>query len=445
MPQPVSQEQRDRMARLEQEAGRVPGVDPATPARAIHRAAIVGAGTMGGGIAMSHANAGIPVTLIDVDQASLERGLGRIRANYAATVAKGKLEQAEMDRRMALIQPATDIAAAAGADIVIEAVFERMDLKLEIFAKLDRVMQPGAILASNTSMLDVDAIAAATSRPQDVVGTHFFSPANVMRLLEVVRGKATAPAILAATLALGWRIGKVPVVVGVCDGFVGNRMLEPYFRESDFLLAEGATPEQVDAALSEFGLAMGPCAMLDMAGVDVRWDVVKRKAQERQPGQRHSELIERLGEAGRFGQKTGAGWYRYDKGDRTPKPDPALLPVLEAESRRQGVARRGVTAREITERCLYGLVNEGADILQEGIALRGGDIDLVYLHGYGFPAWRGGPMQWADEVGLAVIVAAIDRFQKELGSHWQVSPLLRRLASEGGSLANYRNPALDKA
>src|ERR1700761_3394807 len=374
----------------------IPDVPADTPLRPIARATIVGAGTMGGGIAMSFANAGIPVKLVDLDQASLDRGIGRIRGNYANTVAKGKLTQEAMDQRMGLLTPGTEIEAVADADIVIEAVFERMDIKRDIFRTLDRLCRPGALLATNTSMLDINAIAAETGRPQDVVGTHFFSPANVMRLLEIVRGDKTAKDVLATPLSVAKRIGKIPVVVGVCDGFVGNRMIEPYFREAEFLVAEGASPAEVDKALTDFGLAMGPFAMVDMAGIDVRWDVSKRRAADRVPVERYSALVDRLGEAGRFGQKTGAGFYRYETGSPAPVPDPALDAVVAAEAERQGVKRRAVSAEEIVDRCMYALVNEGADILEDGIAARSSDIDVIYVAGYGFPAYRGGPMDWAD-------------------------------------------------
>jgi len=416
----------------------IPDVPADTALRPIARATIVGAGTMGGGIAMSFANAGIPVKVVDLDQAALDRGFGRIRGNYANTVAKGKLTQEAMDQRMALLTPTTDIAAVADADIVIEAVFERMDIKLDMFRKLDRLCRPGAILATNTSMLDINTIAAETGRPQDVVGTHFFSPANVMRLLEIVRGEKTAKDVLATTLAVAKRIGKIPVVVGVCDGFVGNRMIEPYFREAEFLVAEGASPAEVDKALTEFGLAMGPFAMSDMAGVDVRWDVAKRRAALRKPGERYSWLVGHLGEAGRFGQKSGAGFYRYEKGSRAPIPDPAVDAFIAAEAERQGVKRRAVSAEEIVNRCMYALVNEGADILEEGIAARSSDIDVIYVAGYGFPASQGGPMYWADRVGLEKVNADIQKLAHDFGNHWKPSPLLARLAAEGRSFADFR-------
>jgi 3-hydroxyacyl-CoA dehydrogenase len=347
----------DHISSAERLVWEIPGVPSSTPLHSIQKLAVVGAGTMGGGIAMSLINAGIAV-----DSSALDRGLARIRGNYAGSVAKGRLSGEEVEHRMQLLHPTVDIGQVHDADIVIEAVFERMDLKLDIFRKLDRIAKPGAILATNTSMLDIDRIAAETKRPQDVVGLHFFSPANVMRLLEVVRGERTAPDVLATVQAMAKLINKIPVVVGVCDGFVGNRMIEPYFREAKFLLAEGASPADVDRALTDFGMAMGPFAMGDMAGIDVRWDVVKRRAALRRPGERYSALVERLGEAGRFGQKTGAGFYRYEPGSRTPLSDPALDAVFAAEAVRQDVRRRQISADEIVNRCLYALVNEGAYI-----------------------------------------------------------------------------------
>ncbi len=400
-----------------------------TPNRPIKSAAIVGAGTMGTGIAMAFANAGIPVTLIDVDEASLTRGLDRIRQNYASAVLKGRLSQEAMDDHMRHFAPSSDIGHVASADIIIEAVFERLDLKLDIFRKLDTLAKPGAILATNTSMLDINRIAAGTGRPQDVVGLHFFSPANVMRLLEVVRGKLTADDVLATVMTMSATIKKIPVVVGVCDGFVGNRMIEPYFREAEFLVAEGATPAEVDRALVDYGFAMGPFAMADMAGVDVRWDVVKRKAELRPAGERYSDLVDRLGKLGRFGQKTGAGFYLYEPGNRTPVPDPTLEVLFKEEAARQGVVRRVIAPNEIVTRCLYALVNEGADILGEGIAARSSDIDVIYVNGYGFPPHCGGPMFAAELVGLGKVFAEISDFRERFGDHWRPSPLLAKLAA----------------
>jgi 3-hydroxyacyl-CoA dehydrogenase len=415
----------------ERQTSKIPDVPEDTPTRDIRSAAVIGAGTMGGGIAMSIANAGIPVTVIEMKPEALDRGLATIKKNYAATVSKGRLKQEEMDKRVALIKPALDLAAAKEADIVIEAVFERMDVKQDLFRKLDQTAKPGAILATNTSTLDVNAIAAVTRRPQDVIGTHFFSPANVMRLLEVVRGAKTGKDVLAATMKFGKTIKKLPVVSGVCDGFIGNRMLEKYGQQSLFLLDEGALPHQVDAAARDWGMAMGPFTMGDMAGLDVGWEIRKRRYRER-PGFVYSKVNDRICEAGRFGQKTGKGWYRYEPGNRTPIPDPEAEKIIADYRKEIGVARREISDEEIVQRLIYALVNEGAYILEEGIALRASDIDMVYLTGYGFPAYRGGPMFYADTVGLAEVLAAIERFRKGyMGEVWKPAPLLAKLAREG--------------
>jgi 3-hydroxyacyl-CoA dehydrogenase len=415
----------------ERQTTKIPGVPEDTPVRQIRKAAVVGAGTMGGGIAMCFANVGIPLTLIDTTQDALDRGLNKIRDNYAATVAKGRLAQSEMDKRMGLIHGSVNLGKAADADIVVEAVFERMDVKKEIFRKLDGIAQQGAILATNTSTLDVDEIAAATARPQDVVGTHFFSPANVMRLLEVVRGEKTAKDVLATTMKLGKTLKKVPVVSGVCDGFIGNRMLEKYGQQSLFLLDEGASPAQIDGALQRFGMAMGPFAMYDMAGNDIGWEIRKRRSKER-PDMVYSKAADRICEKGWFGQKTGRGWYRYEKGNRKPIPDPEVDKLLSEYRAEIGVKQRKIPDDEIVERCIYALVNEGARILEEGIALRASDIDMVYLTGYGFPPYRGGPMFYADQVGLDKVLASIEKWRAGYqGAQWQPAPLLARLAKEG--------------
>jgi 3-hydroxyacyl-CoA dehydrogenase len=415
----------------ERQTTKIPGVPEDTPVRTIQKAAVIGAGTMGGGIAMCFANVGIPVTLVDMTKEALDKGLAKIKGNYAATVEKGRLKQDEMDKRMGLISPASSLNEIKGADIVIEAVFERMDVKKDIFGKLDGLMQPGAILATNTSTLDVDEIARATKRPQDVVGTHFFSPANVMRLLEVVRGAKTDKGVIATTMKLGKTLKKVPVVSGVCDGFIGNRMLEKYVQQSLFLLEEGATPAQVDGALQRWGLAMGPFAMYDMAGNDIGWEIRKRRAKER-PDMVYSKVADRVCEKGWFGQKAGRGWYKYEKGNRKPIPDPEVEKMLEDYRKELKLKPRKVPDDEIVERCIFALVNEGARILEEGIALRGSDIDMVYLTGYGFPPYRGGPMFYADTVGLDKVLASIERFQKGYqGAQWQVAPLLVKLAKEG--------------
>jgi 3-hydroxyacyl-CoA dehydrogenase len=384
---------------------------------------------MGGGIAMNFANDGIPVTLIDMNPAAVDKGLATIKKNYAATVSKGRLKQEDMDRRMALIQPSTEMPS--DADIFIEAVFERMDVKKDIFRKLDALAKPGAILATNTSTLDVDEIAASTKRPQDVIGTHFFSPANVMRLLEVVRGEKTAKDVLATTMKLGKALKKVPVVSGVCDGFIGNRMLEKYGQQSLFLLDEGATPQQVDAAMAKFGMAMGPFTMYDMAGNDIGWEIRKRRYQER-PDFVYSKIADRICEQGRFGQKTGKGFYRYEPGNRKPIPDPDVDNILAAYRSELKISPRKISDEEIVERLIYALVNEGAHILEEGIAMRASDIDMVYLTGYGFPPYRGGPMFYADTVGLDKVLKAIEGFQKGYqGGQWKPAPLLVKLAKEG--------------
>ena len=415
----------------ERQTSKIPDVPEDTPARPINNAAVIGAGTMGGGIAMSFANAGIPVKLVDSTQQALDKGLQRIKGNYAATVEKGRLTQAEMDKRMGLISPAASLNEIKGADIVVEAVFERMDVKQELFKKLDALMQPGAILATNTSTLDVDQIAAATKRPGDVIGTHFFSPANVMRLLEVVRGKKTAKEVLATTMKLGKQLKKLPVVSGVCDGFIGNRMLEKYVQQSLFLLEEGATPAQVDGALQRWGLAMGPFAMYDMAGNDIGWEIRKRRAKER-PDMVYSKIADAICEKGWFGQKSGRGWYRYEKGNRKPIPDPEVEQMLSDYRKELKLSPRKIADDEIVERCIFALANEGARILEEGIALRASDIDMVYLTGYGFPPYRGGPMFYADQAGLEKVLDSIHRFKKGYqGSQWQPAPLLVKLAKEG--------------
>jgi 3-hydroxyacyl-CoA dehydrogenase len=415
----------------ERQTSKIPDVPEDTPVRELKKAAVIGAGTMGGGIAMNFANAGIPVTLIDMNQAAVDKGLSTIKKNYAATVSKGRLKQADMDKRLGLSNETTKLEDAKEADIIIEAVFERMDVKKDLFRKLDALAKPGAILATNTSTLDVDEIAASTKRPQDVIGTHFFSPANVMRLLEVVRGKKTDKSVLATTMKLGKTLKKVPVVSGVCDGFIGNRMLEKYGQQSLFLLDEGATPQQVDAAMAKFGMAMGPFTMYDMAGNDIGWEIRKRRYQER-PDFVYSKIADRICEQGRFGQKTGKGFYKYEAGNRKPIPDPDVDRILTSYRKEIGAKPRTISDEEIVERLVYALVNEGAHILEEGIALRASDIDMVYLTGYGFPPYRGGPMFYADTVGLSKVLSAIQGFQKGYqGEQWKPAPLLAKLAKEG--------------
>jgi len=387
---------------------------------------------MGGGIAMNFVNAGIPVKVVEVAQEALDKGLGVVRKNYAATVAKGRLSQEAMDQRMALLQGVLSYDGIQDVDIVIEAVFEDMALKKQVFEKLDAAAKPGAILATNTSTLDVNEIAAVTKRPQDVVGLHFFSPANVMKLLEVVRAAKTAPDTLATAMKLARTIKKVGVVAGVCDGFIGNRMLHAYFREAGFLLEEGALPQQVDRVIESFGFAMGPFRVSDLAGLDVGWYIRKRQAATRPAHLRYSKVADQICELGRFGQKTGAGWYRYEAGNRTPIPDAEIEALIVKASKEAGIERREITDQEILERCMYALVNTGAKILEEGIALRASDIDVVYIYGYGFPRFRGGPMFHADSVGLDQVYEAVKRFHGQHGVFWEPAPLLERLAREGG-------------
>ena len=415
----------------ERQTTKIPDVPEDTPLREIKKAAIVGAGTMGGGISMSFANVGIPVTILDVSQDALDRGLKRIRDNYAVTVSRGRLKQEDMDERIKLISPSLKFDSLKDADIIIEAVFEKMDVKQDMFRKIDALARPGAILATNTSTLDVNQIAEVTQRPQDVIGTHFFSPANVMRLFEVVRGAKTAKDVLATTMKLGKALKKVPVVSGVCDGFIGNRMLEKYQQQAMFLVDEGASPAQIDKALQNWGMAMGLFAVGDMAGLDIGWEVRKRRYAER-PNFVYSRVGDRICEAGRFGQKTGKGWYRYEPGSRKPIPDPEVEKMISQYRKEINLTPRQISDEEIIERCVYAMVNEGARILAEGIALRASDIDMVYLTGYGFPAYRGGPMFYADTVGLDKVVGAIEKFSKGYqGSQWQVAPLLKKLAEEG--------------
>jgi 3-hydroxyacyl-CoA dehydrogenase len=414
----------------EREAAKVPGMPEGTRPRPITRAAVVGAGTMGGGIAMCFANAGIPVTLIETGRDLLDKGRDRIAANYRATMARGGLAAPDMEHRMGLIGGAVGIEAAGEADVVIEAVFEEMDLKKRVFAELDRVAKPGALLATNTSTLDVDEIALATARPQDVVGTHFFSPANVMRLLEIVRGTASAADAIATALALARRLGKVPAVVGVCYGFVGNRMLARRSVEAERLLLEGASPQEVEAALVEFGLPMGPFAMMDLAGLDVGWLIRKSRGER-------AAIEDALCEAGHFGQKTGKGYFRYETGSRTPIPDPEVEQIIAAAADRLGIARRKIEAAEIVERMVLPMVNEGARILDEGIAARPGDIDVIWVYGYGWPAWRGGPMYYADRLGLGQVRDRLAFYAKRSGNEsLQPAGLISRLAAEGKGFAS---------
>jgi 3-hydroxyacyl-CoA dehydrogenase len=406
-----------------------------TPLREIRKVGVIGAGTMGGGITMNFLNAGIPVVLLEMKQEALDKGVATIRKNYENSAKKGKLTAEQVEQRMALIAPAVDdYTRFADVDLVIEAVFENMDVKEQVFRKLDEVCKPGAILASNTSYLNIDRIAEFTKRPADVLGLHFFSPANVMRLLEVVRGAKTAPDVLATSMQLAKKIKKVAVVSGVCDGFIGNRMLARYGAAAQGLINAGALPQQIDGALQKFGLAMGPFRMGDLAGLDIGWATRKRKAAEANVPMKPI-VADKLCEAGRFGQKTGAGWYRYEAGKREPIPDAVTEQLINDYRAANGITPRKVSDEEVVERCIYALVNEGARILAEGIAARASDIDLVYLNGYGFPAHRGGPMMYADTVGLPNVVRALRRFAAEPGADpsWQPAPLLLQLAEEGKS------------
>ena len=417
----------------ERAASKIPGIPEDIATRDIRSVAIIGAGTMGGGIAMNFLNAGIPVKILEMKQEALDKGLATIRKNYEAQVNKGKLKEDKYAERMALLSPTLSYPELGDADLVIEAVFEEISVKQQVFEQLDAVMKPGAILASNTSTLDLDRIASFTKRPQDVIGMHFFSPANVMRLLEVVRGARTADDVLATVMKLGKKIGKTCVVSGVCDGFIGNRMIEQYSRQAGFLLEEGCTPQQVDKAVEKFGFAMGPFRMGDLAGNDIGWAIRKRRYVEK-PSLRYSKTADLLCEMGRYGQKTGAGWYDYVPGKRDAIPSELVNDMLGRHRAEMGITPRRIGDDEIVHRLVWSLVNEGARIVEEGIALRASDIDMVYLTGYGFPLWRGGPMNYADTVGLWNVVQAMKKFSKNPAddqAFWQPAPLLAKLAAEG--------------
>ena len=421
----------------EREVAKIPDVPKETAQIPVESAAVVGAGTMGGGIAMVFANAGIPVLLKEADQAALDQGLSKIRKNYATSVERGRFTQEFVDERLKLIQPTLRYDGFERVDMVIEAVFEGMALKKEVFAQLDRVCKAGAILASNTSTLDIDEIASTTSRPDFVIGTHFFSPANVMRLLEIVRGKKSSKEVIATTMQLAKKLGKIGVLVGNCRGFVGNRMFHPYVRESVFLVEEGATVEAVDKALYDFGMAMGPLAVGDLAGLDVGWRIRKEYRHLEKPGIRQAMAGDRLCELGRYGQKTGAGWYKYDE-KRRAIPDPEVTNLVRQWAAEAGIPQRQISTNEILDRCVYALVNEGARILEEGYALRAVDIDIIYLNGYGFPSYRGGPMWFADTVGLEKVYDRVCEFQRQHGSLWEPAPLLAQLAKQGRSFADFK-------
>ncbi len=420
----------------EREVAKIPDVPKDTPVIPVKTAGVVGAGTMGGGIAMVLANAGIPVLVKEADQAALDRGMSNIKKTYANSTKRGRFTQQFVDKRLKLIQPTLSLDSFANVDLVIEAVFEGMALKKEVFAQLDKICKSGAVLASNTSTLNIDEIASATKRPQFVIGTHFFSPANVMRLLEIVRGKATSKEVIATCMQLSKKLGKVGVLVGNCRGFVGNRMFHPYVRESVFLLEEGATVEAVDSALYDFGMAMGPLAVGDLAGLDVGWRIRKEYRHLEKPGVRQAFAGDHLCEMGRYGQKTGAGWYKYDE-NRRAIPDPGVTALVKKWAAEAGIPQRQISREEIVDRCLYALVNEGARILEEGYALRAGDIDIIYINGYGFPAYRGGPMLYADSVGLKKVHERILEFHGQHGELWEPAPLLKQLAEQGKTFAEY--------
>ena len=423
----------------ERAAARIPDVPATTPVREIRKAAVIGGGTMGSGIAICFLNAGIPVTLLETDQKALDAGLGRVRSVYEGRIKKGKMQPAELDKVLGLLSSTVSYDSLKDADIVIEAVFEEMSVKETVFRELDRVMKPGAILATNTSTLDVDKIASFTKRPQDVIGTHFFSPANVMKLLEVVRGKATGKDVLATAMKLAKTLKKTPVVSGVCDGFIGNRMLHEYVRQAGYLVEAGASPQQIDSAIEAFGFAMGPFRVGDLAGNDIGWRIRKRRALER-PDLKSPTVGDKLCELGRFGQKTQAGWYDYKPGDRTAYPSKVVDEMIAKHRAELGIKPRQIAADEIVDRLVFALVNEGAKILEEKIAARASDIDIVYLTGYGFPVWRGGPMFYADTVGLYDVVRRMKRFAADpIGDPdaWRPAPLLARLAAEDGSFKSF--------
>ena len=414
----------------EREVAKIPEVPKETPLISVNKVGIIGAGTMGGGISMCFANAGLPVLLLDQSREFLNKGMGVIEKNYGSTVKRGGLSQEDMDKRMGLITPTVSYDGLADVDLVIEAVFEEMPLKREIFGKLDAVCRPDAIMATNTSTLDVNEIARATSRPEQVIGLHFFSPAHIMRLLEIVRGEKTSKPVIATSMNLARLISKIGVLVGVCHGFVGNRILHKYSREASFLVEEGALPQQVDKVITDFGLPMGPFAMGDLAGLDVGWRI--RKAQGKPKDERYSGTVgDRLAEQGRYGQKTGKGYYKYEAGSRTPITDPEVEKLVVEVSKELGIKRREIGDEEILKRCIYPMINEGAKILEEGIALRSSNIDIIWINGYGFPAYRGGPMHYGERVGLKNVYDQICTFRREHGPLWEPAPLLKRLAEQG--------------
>jgi 3-hydroxyacyl-CoA dehydrogenase len=411
----------------EREVAKLPDIPRETPLRPIETAAIVGAGTMGGGIAMSFAEFGFPVKLLEVSQEALDRGMARIRSNYETSVKRGSLTEAEMQRRLNLIEPVKSYDDIGQCDVVIEAVFERIPVKEEVFKKLDEVMKPGALLYTNTSGIDIDIMANTTKRPQDVAGTHFFAPANVMKLFEVVKGAKSAPDTLATGMALGRRIGKISAMAGNGDGFVANRSRTPFGTEMNLMVEEGALPEQVDKVMVDFGYPIGPFATADLSGLDIGYDSRQRRAAEN-PNYRKMPIADMIVEAGRLGQKTGAGWFRYEKGDRTPHPDPELARMIKEKTTELGIPQRSFTDEEILRRLLFASVNEACKILEEGKAYRASDIDVMWLNGFGFPRYRGGLMYWADGIGVAEVYRQIQAWHQQYGEHWAPAPLLRRLA-----------------
>jgi 3-hydroxyacyl-CoA dehydrogenase len=421
----------------EKAVSKIPGLPKDTQPYPVKTVAIIGAGTMGGGIAMACANSGINVILKDTDQAAVDRGIGIVRKNYDSSVKKGRFSQEVMDQRMAMIRTQTTYDGFEQADLILEAAFESMDVKKQLFGEIDKIAKPDCVLATNTSTLDIDVIAAATSRPEMVIGLHFFSPAHVMRLVEIVRGSKTSPRVVATAVAIAKALKKTGVVVGNCYGFVGNRMMFPYMREAQFLIEEGSTPQDVDAALTNFGMAMGINAVDDMGGIDLLWRVRQEHKHMDKPGVRKPVIHDKLYEAGRWGQKRGKGWYQYDE-NRKASPDPEVLALIEKTSKEMGIERRSIDATETVERCLYAMVNEGAKILEEGYAQRAADIDVIYTTGYGFPGWRGGPMCFADQTGLKKIYDRICALEKQFGPDlWAPAPLLKHLAETGGSFAEW--------
>lgn len=415
----------------ERRANKVDGISKEVPIAKIQSVSVIGAGTMGTGIAMNFLNVGIPVTIIDTNDETLQKGIDTIKKNYLSTVEKGRLSTEDRDRRVALLQGSTALSSVSESDLVVEAVFEEMAVKKAIFLELDSVAKPSAILATNTSTLDVNEIASVTKRPEQVIGLHFFSPANVMQLLEVVRADKTSKEVVATSMSLAKKIKKIPVCVGVCDGFVGNRMIHTYLREAEYLIEEGALPQQVDNAIESFGFAMGPFRMCDLAGLDIGWAIRKRRKSEGLVSKRYVSIPDQLCERGWFGQKTGSGYYTYESGSRVPIVNPEVNAIVENASSEKGITRRTIEANEIVDRLMYALINEGAGILAEGVAQRASDIDVIYAAGYGFPRYRGGPMFYAQTIGLSNVVEGIERYSNQAhGEHWQVSPFLSDLVQK---------------